>query len=39
MVVDPDGLEATLLEELDPSPAGQGRTLVAFALTAGTMNP
>jgi Fe-S-cluster containining protein len=42
MVVDPEGLEATLLdeleEELEPSSAGRGRTLVAFALTAGTIN-
>jgi Fe-S-cluster containining protein len=38
MVVDPEGIEATLLEELEPSSAGRGRTLVAFALAAGTIN-
>jgi hypothetical protein len=38
MAVDPDGLEATLLEEFEQSSGKQGRTLVAFALAAGTID-
>jgi Fe-S-cluster containining protein len=38
MDVDPEGLEAKLLEEFEQSSGRQGRTLVAFALTAGTIN-
>jgi Fe-S-cluster containining protein len=38
MAVDPDGLEATLLEEFEQSSGRQGRTLVAFALAAGTID-
>jgi Fe-S-cluster containining protein len=38
MEVDPEGLEARLLEEFERSSGRQGRTLVAFALAAGTIN-
>jgi hypothetical protein len=37
MVVDPEGLEDRLLAEFEQSSGRQGRTLVAFALAAGTM--
>jgi Fe-S-cluster containining protein len=38
MAVDPEGLEATLLQEFEQSSGRHGRTLVAFALAAGTIN-
>jgi len=38
MHVDPDDLEATLVEEFERSSGKQGRTLVAFALAAGTID-
>jgi Fe-S-cluster containining protein len=37
MPVDPEGLEASLVEEFEHSSGRQGRTLVAFALAAGTI--
>jgi Fe-S-cluster containining protein len=38
MDVDPDGLEATLVEEFEQSSGRQGRTLVAFALAPSTID-